>query len=187
LWKSYQHAYVTPNLHSFLGTFVCIWSNWDPTFVMLSLNCDFTWNLSMKYNNSCYFWLIIFFLNLNIKISHNDDWTMFGRSLNYNLKIVEECGNWTWMTSIHTYNMYFFCVLILKFVAIYNKLSQIIVLKESNCMCMSYIIINPWPSWIEIYDEFINLCTSIDACCILVSMRNNIWNIWKLWSWLISL
>ncbi len=41
-------------------------------------------------------------------------------------------------------------------------------------MCMSYIIINPWPSWIEIYeyfDEFINLCTSIDAWCIFVSIK----------------
>jgi hypothetical protein len=49
LWKFDQYAYVTPNLHSFLGTFAHIYSNWDPTFVVLSLNCDcngiYPWNL----------------------------------------------------------------------------------------------------------------------------------------------
>jgi len=32
--------------------------------------------------------LVIIFLNVNINISHNYDWTMFGRMLNYSLKIV---------------------------------------------------------------------------------------------------
>jgi hypothetical protein len=56
-------------------------------------------------------------------------------------------------------------VLVLEFV-IYFEPSFVIILKESKCMCMSYIIINPRPSWIEIYeyfDEFINLCTYVDA------------------------
>jgi hypothetical protein len=55
--------------------------------------------------------------------------------------------------------MYFFRVLILKVDVIYYELSLVIVLKESKCMCMSYIFINLCPSWIEIYeyfDEFIN-------------------------------
>jgi hypothetical protein len=25
-------------------------------------------------------------------------------------------------------------------------------LKELKCICISYIIINPWPLWIEIYE-----------------------------------
>jgi hypothetical protein len=40
---------------------------------------------------------------------------------------------------------------------------------------MSYIIINPCPSWIEIYEyfvEFINLSTLVDAWCILVSIKH---------------
>jgi hypothetical protein len=36
-------------------------------------------------SNSFFF---IIFLNVNIKISHNDDWTMFEKVLNYSLKIV---------------------------------------------------------------------------------------------------
>jgi len=56
-------------------------------FIVLSLNCDFNWNLSMKYNNS-FLWLVIIFQNVNIKTSHNDDWTLFKRLLNYSLKIV---------------------------------------------------------------------------------------------------
>jgi len=107
-------------------------------------------------------WIIIWRLFRNVEIEH--EWPLYTHTI---------CIN--------------FCVLILKVVAIYNKPSLIIVLKKYNCMCTSYIIINPWPSWIEIYDEFINLCTFVDACYILVSMRNNIWNIWKLWSWLIFL
>jgi hypothetical protein len=53
----------------------------------------------------------------------------------------------------------YFHVLVLKVIAIYSKPSLFIVLKESKCMCMSYIIINPCPLCIEIYeyfDEFIN-------------------------------
>jgi hypothetical protein len=72
--------------------------------------------------------------------------------------------------------MYFFCVLILK-VIIYFEPLLVIVLKESKCMCMSSIIINLRPSWIEIYeyfDEFINLCPYIDACYILVLIRHKI-------------
>jgi hypothetical protein len=30
------------------------------------------------------------------------------------------------------------------------------------------------------------LCTFVDAWCILVSI-NKIWNIWRLWSWLMFL
>jgi hypothetical protein len=59
----------------------------------------------------------------------------------------------------------------------------------SKCMHMSYIIINPWPSWIETYEyfnEFINLCTSLDTWCILVYVRHKISDIWKLWSWLMA-
>jgi high-affinity Fe2+/Pb2+ permease len=62
-----------------------------------------------------------------------------------------------------------FCVLVLKVVVF--KPSLVVVLKESKCMCMSYIIINPHLLWIEIYeyfDEFINLCIFVDAWCILV-------------------
>jgi hypothetical protein len=93
------------------------------------------------------------------------------------------------MSFIHTYNMYFFHVLILKVTTIYSEPSLVIIFKEFKCMCVSYIIINPWSSWIEIYeyfDEFINLCTYVDARCIFVSIRHKIWNIWRLWSWLLS-
>jgi len=45
-----QYAYVTPNLHSFQRTVAHIWCNWDSTYVVLSLNCDFNWNLFMKSN-----------------------------------------------------------------------------------------------------------------------------------------
>jgi hypothetical protein len=95
-------------------------------------------------------WIIIWKLFKNVKTKH--EWVLY------------------------TYNMYFFHVLILK--VIYSKPSLIIILKESKCMCMSYIIINPWPSWVQIYeyfDEFINLCTSIDAWCTLVFIRHKIW------------
>jgi hypothetical protein len=70
------------------------------------------------------------------------------------------------MNELYTHTYVFFNVLILKIVVIYYEPSLVIVLKECRWMCMSYIIINPWPSWIEIYeyfDEFINVCTSIDA------------------------
>ncbi len=73
---------------------------------------------------------------------------------------------------------------------LYSKPSLVIVLKEFKCMCVSYFIINQWPLMIEIYeyvDEFINLCTLIDAWCILVFIKHKILNIWRSWSWLMSL
>jgi len=91
------------------------------------------------------------------------------------------------MNFIHTYNMYFFPVLILKVATIYFEPLLINVLKESKGISMSYIIINPWPRRIEIYeyiDEFINLCKFVDAWCILVFIRHKILNIWRSWSWL---
>jgi hypothetical protein len=36
----------------------------------------------------------------------------------------------------------------------YTKPSMVVVLKESKCMYMSYIIINPLLLWIEIYEAF---------------------------------
>ncbi len=64
-WKmqcSYVTFWVTPDIHSFPRTFAHIWSNWDSIFVMLSLNYDFNFNLSIKSNNSCLFlpWLLSF-------------------------------------------------------------------------------------------------------------------------------
>jgi hypothetical protein len=160
LWKSDQYASVTPNLHSFLETFVHIWSNWDPVFVVLSLNCDFNWNLFVKYNNS-YFFLVFSFKMLTLKSPIMmigqcswDYWIIVWR-LFKNVEIEHE---WT----LYTHTIYIaFRVLILKVAIIYFEPSLVIVLKESKCMCMSYITINPWPSWIEIYEyfnEFINLC-----------------------------
>jgi hypothetical protein len=73
--------------------------------------------------------------------------------------------------------MYFFHVLILKVIVTYFEPSLIIIFRESNYMFMSYMIINPWPSWIELYeyfDKFINLCTYVDAWCILVFIRHKI-------------
>jgi hypothetical protein len=70
-----------------------------------------------------------------------------------------------------------FRVLVLKIDVIYYKQPLVIILKESKCMFMLYIIINPWPLWIEIYEyfnEFINLCTFVDAWCIFVSIRHKI-------------
>ncbi len=145
------------------------------------LTLTYPWNL----NNPCLFfpWLLFFRMStLKSPIMMIGQcskkcwiiiWSLFSR-------------NWTWMNFMHTYNMYFFCVLILNDV-IYYEPSLVIVLKESKCMYMSYIIINPWPSWIEIFeylDEFINLCTYIDVWCIFVSIKHNIWNVWGLWSWL---
>jgi hypothetical protein len=112
-----------------------------------------------------YYWIIVWRLFRNVEIEH--DLVLY----------------------THTICIVFH-VLILKVVAIYFEPSLIIVLKESNYMCMSYIVINPWPSWIEIYEyfnEFINLCTFVDAWCILVCIKHKIWDIWRLWSWLMSL
>jgi hypothetical protein len=49
------------------------------------------------------------------------------------------------MNELYTHIQYYitFRVLVLKVVAIYFEPSLVIVLKESKCMCMSYIIINP--------------------------------------------
>jgi hypothetical protein len=60
------------------------------------------------------FLLVIVFLNVNSKIFHNDDWTPFMRLLNYSLKIVYECRIWTWMSFIHTYNIYWFLCINIK-------------------------------------------------------------------------
>jgi hypothetical protein len=93
-----------------------------------------------------------------------------------------------WVLYTHTICIVFH-VLRLKVNTIYFEPSLVIVLKESKCMCMSHIIINPWPSWIEIYEyfnEFINLCTYVDAWCIFVFIRHKIWDIWRLRSWLMS-
>jgi hypothetical protein len=109
-------------------------------------------------------WIIVWRLFRNVKTEH--EWALYINTL---------------CIAFH--------VLILKIVTIYFEPSLVIVLKESKCTCMSYIIINSWSSWIEIYeyfDEFINLCTSIDARCILVFIRHKICNIWMLWSWLMS-
>jgi hypothetical protein len=135
------------------------------------------------------FSLVIVFWNVDIKVSHYDDWTMFGRCwiiIWSVLKNVETEDEWALYT--HTI-CFFFCVLILKVVAIFYEPSLVIILKKFKCMCMSYIIINPWLSWIEIYEyfnEFINLCTTIDARSIFVFIRHRIWDIWKLWSCLTS-
>jgi hypothetical protein len=82
------------------------------------------------------------------------------------------------MSFIHTYKKKL-CVLILKVVVIYFEPSLLIIWKEFKRMCMSYIIINPCLSWIEIYEyfnEFINLCTSIDAWSIFIFTRHKIWD-----------
>jgi hypothetical protein len=145
----------------------------------------------MKYNISCLFfaWLLssgISILKSSIMMigkCSGDCWIIVWR-LFRNVKIEHE---WT----LYTHRICItFHVLILKVVVIYYKPSLIIVLKESNHICMSCIIINPWPSWIEIYehfDEFINLCTYVDAWCIIISIRHEIWDIWRLWSWLMFL
>ncbi len=56
--------------------------------------------------------------------------------------------------NLYTDTILFFCVLILKVVNMYTKPSMVVVLKESKCMYMSYIIINPLLLWIEIYEAF---------------------------------
>jgi hypothetical protein len=111
------------------------------------------------------YWIIVWRLFENVKIEH--EWILYTCTI-----------------------CIVFHVSTLKVATIYFEPSLVIVLKEYKCMCMSYIIINPWPSKIEIYeyfDEFINLCTSIDAWCIFFSIRHKIWNIWRLWSWSMSL
>jgi hypothetical protein len=87
-----------------------------------------------------YCWIIVWKLFRNGEIEH--EWTLYTHTI-----------------------CIAFSVLILK-VVIYFEPSLVIVLKESKCMCMSCIIINPWPSWSEVFEyfnEFINLCTFVDA------------------------
>jgi len=146
LWKFDQYVFVTQDLHSFIGTFAHIWSNWNRDFVLFSQNHDFNWNLSMKYNSYCLFftWLLSFRMStlksLIMMIGQCSKncwiilWIFFG-----NVKIEHE-----W--NLYTHTILFFCVLILKVVIIYYEPSLVIVLKEFKCMCMLYIIINPWPN-----------------------------------------
>jgi hypothetical protein len=53
----------------------------------------------------------------------------------------------------------------------YFKPSLIVVSKECKCMCMSYIIIDGHHGF-EYFNEFINLCTLVDGCCIFVCIRH---------------
>jgi hypothetical protein len=80
------------------------------------------------------------------------------------------------MNFVDTYNMFFFHVLILKVVHMHFTPS-FVVLKESKCMCTLHNFINPLTPWIEVheyFDGFINLCTLVDAWCIIVSRRYKI-------------
>ncbi len=103
MWKFDQYASITPNLHSFLGTFAHIWFNWNPTFVVLSLNCDligiyqfdnsclfFGWLLPFKMSTSkspimmigqcsgnC--WIIVWGLFKNVEIEH--EWTLYTHTI----------------------------------------------------------------------------------------------------------
>jgi hypothetical protein len=65
------------------------------------------------------------------------------------LRNVQIEHEWT----LYTHTIYiFFCVLILKFIVMYYEPLLVVTLKESKCMCMSYVINNPWSSWIETYE-----------------------------------
>jgi hypothetical protein len=94
---------------------------------------------------------------------------------------------WTIFNNVNTkHTCIAYCVLILKVIMYFEPL-VVVVLKESKFICMSYIIINPWPSWIETYkyfNEFINVCTSCHKWFIFVFTKQKMWGIWKLWSWL---
>jgi len=111
IWTQYksicknQYASVTLDLYSFPRSFAHIWYNWNPTFVVLSLNYDFNWNLSLKYNSSCSFfsrllcfrmstlkspilmiwqcsgdyWIIVWKLFKNVKIEH--EWTLYTHTI----------------------------------------------------------------------------------------------------------
>jgi hypothetical protein len=111
IWMQYksicknQYASVTLDLHSFPRSFAHIWYNWNPTFVVLLLNYDFNWNLSMKYNSSCSvfsrllffrmstlkspilmirqcsgdYWIIVWKLFKNVKIEH--EWTLYTHTI----------------------------------------------------------------------------------------------------------
>jgi hypothetical protein len=173
---------------TFLKTFAHIWSSWHLAFVMLLLQREFHSNLSMKFNNSylvlndyCFLkYSTLKSFNIMIRQCFSDCSIIFWSFLK-NVKIKNE-----WALYTHTICIVF-RVLSLKVIIMYYELLLVITFKESKCMCMSYIIINPWPSWIETYEylnKFIKLCTSIDVWCICVFIRHNIWDIWKLWSWL---
>jgi hypothetical protein len=84
--KSNQYASLTLDLHSFPKTFAHIWSSWNLIFVVLPLNCDFNFNLSMKFNSSFFvqrdycllkYQQYGFFTIRFWKILHMNDWTMF--------------------------------------------------------------------------------------------------------------
>jgi len=109
LWKFDQYASLTLNMHSILGTFAHIWSNWDPTFVVVSLNYDFNWNLSMKYN--VFFlggWLLSFIIStlkspiMIIRQCLEDCWIIVWR-LFRNVEIEHE-----WTPCTHT--IYILCI-----------------------------------------------------------------------------
>ncbi len=166
-----------------------IWMQYK--LVCENLNCDLNWNLAMKFNSSWFFfvWLLSFKMStlkspiMMIGQCSGECWIKVWK-LFRNVKNEHE-----WASYTHTICIIFH-VLILKVGIICSEPSLVIVLKEFKCMCMSYIIINPWPWWIEIYEyfnEFINLCTFVDAFCIFVSIKHKIWNTWRLWSWLMSL
>jgi hypothetical protein len=65
VWMQYklvhENVSITPYLHSFPTTFAYISSGWGPNFVVLPLNWEFNSNLSMKFNNSYFFGMIIVF------------------------------------------------------------------------------------------------------------------------------
>ncbi len=128
-------------------------SNWDVIFVRFSLNCDINWKLLMKFSLFCLFFARLLFFKMSTLIFFimmigqclGECWIIVWR-LFRNVKIEHE-----WALYTHTICIAF-CVLIFKFFDIYPEPSLIIVLKELKCICISYIIINPWPLWIEIYE-----------------------------------
>jgi hypothetical protein len=141
----------------------------------------------MKFSNSylylhdyCFLrYSTLKYLNIMIRQCFSDCSIIFWIFLR-NVKIENE---WTLYT--HTICIVFH-VLILKVITMCSELLLVVTFKKSKCMCVSYIIINLWPSWIETYeylDEFINLCTSINVWCIWVFIKHKTWNIWRLWSW----
>jgi hypothetical protein len=111
------------------------------------------------WNYYYYYYCMIFFSKMStlkppkimIRQSLKECWFIIQRFF-LNVKIKQK---WTLYT--HMICLYFL-VSILKVVDMYYEPSLIVMLKNSECICMSYIIINPWLSWIEIceyFDEFI--------------------------------
>lgn len=79
----------------------------------------------------------------------------------------------------------FFLAWVLNIVAMYSKPLLILVREQFKCMCILYIINNPWPSWIERYGYFVSfiyLWAWIHVWCTLDSIRHKIWYICKLQS-----